>query len=111
MIEWEGKERDLVRLQHMNKAIQLIIEQFCKGKSFKEFEEDEFFQSAVVRQFEVLGEASNGISEKMKEKHRKSNGDRCSVSEIFLSMNIFELIPPKSGRRFNMIFRRSKSRY
>lgn len=68
MIEWEGKERDLVRLQHMNKAIQ-FIEQFCEGKSFENFEKDDFFQSAVVRQFEILGEASKGLSERIKRKY------------------------------------------
>lgn len=61
----EPEERDGVRLQHMVGAMRLI-EQFCQGRSFNEFEKDELFQSAVVRQFEVLGEASNGISEKIK---------------------------------------------
>lgn len=61
----KSKEGDLVCLQHMLEAVELILE-FSEERDFEELNEDKFFQSAIVRQFEVLGEASLNVSEDLK---------------------------------------------
>jgi len=63
----KSREKDLVRLHHMLEAVELILE-FCEGRNYAEFEDDKFFQSAIVRQFEVLGEASMNVSGDLKSK-------------------------------------------
>ena len=42
---------------------------FIKGMSFEEFSEDEKTHYAVIRAFEVIGEATKGISPLYKEQH------------------------------------------
>lgn len=61
-------ERDRVRIQHVLQAI-LFIEEFVKESEFKKFINDNLLQSAVVRQFEIIGEASANISDDIKEKY------------------------------------------
>ncbi len=52
-----GKKEDLVRLKHILKAIELI-EEFSSDIDIEEFYDDDLVQSAVVRQLEIIGEAS-----------------------------------------------------
>jgi len=56
------KNKDLLRLYHIKEAIHLIFE-FVEGVSATDFFADEMRKSAVVRQFEIIGEAANHISE------------------------------------------------
>lgn len=49
-------EKDLVRLLHILKSIELINE-FTSDIEENEFLNDELIQSAVIRQFEIIGEA------------------------------------------------------
>lgn len=45
------------------------IEEFVKGMDFDEFKEDDKTQSAVIRKFEIIGEATKKIPESIKKKH------------------------------------------
>jgi uncharacterized protein with HEPN domain len=42
------------------------IERYIKNKVFNDFDKDEMMQDAVIRKIEILGEASNRISEETK---------------------------------------------
>lgn len=42
------------------------IERYIESKSFGDFEKDEMLQDAIIRKIEILGEASNRISEEIK---------------------------------------------
>ena len=42
------------------------IERYIKNKAFNDFDKDEMMQDAVIRKIEILGEASNRISEETK---------------------------------------------
>lgn len=48
----------LVLIQDAHKAAGKIV-QFLTGKSFDDYNADEMLQSAVERQFEIIGEALN----------------------------------------------------
>jgi len=45
------------------------IERFIEGMSFEEFQADDKTTSAVIRKFEIIGEASRNIPEEVKQKH------------------------------------------
>jgi len=45
------------------------IEKFVKGAGFEEFKKDDKTSSAVIRKFEIIGEAANNISEEIREKY------------------------------------------
>lgn len=62
----KNKERDSVRLQHILDAIRLI-ERFSKDVSFDQFADDLMMQNAIIRQFEIIGEATANISNELKE--------------------------------------------
>lgn len=54
-------ERDLVRLQHIKTAI-VLIEEFSAGMDAGVFLKDKLRQAAIIREFEIIGEASANIS-------------------------------------------------
>jgi uncharacterized protein with HEPN domain len=64
-----NNERDIVRLKHILKAIELL-EDFTSDVNVKKFEEDEMIQSAVIRQLEIIGEASVNLSDDLKFGHK-----------------------------------------
>lgn len=53
--------RDLTRLHHMLDCAKAIC-QFSAGKNRQNLDSDRIFASAIMREFEVLGEAANPIS-------------------------------------------------
>jgi uncharacterized protein with HEPN domain len=61
-------ERDTVRLQHILQAIE-FVEEFIAKADLKLFIKDYLLQSAVVRQFEIIGEAAGNTSEELKSKY------------------------------------------
>lgn len=61
----KNEEKDLVRLKHIIDAIKLI-EKFSKDLNFDQFKNDLMAQSAMIRQFEIIGEASTNISSETK---------------------------------------------
>ncbi len=61
----KNQDKGVVRLKHILEAIELI-ENFTQEMSFDEFSDDLMRQSAVIRQFEIIGEASANLSEELK---------------------------------------------
>lgn len=47
------------------------IEEFVEGMCFEEFKEDDKTASAVLRKFEIIGEATKKIPDEIREKHPK----------------------------------------
>jgi len=60
------KRRDRDYLDDIIEAIELVVA-YSKGLTYKSFLEDRKTQDAVVRNLEVIGEASKKISKKLKE--------------------------------------------
>jgi uncharacterized protein with HEPN domain len=61
-------DKDRIRIQHMLDAAERIAA-FTDGISKEEFLDDEKLNLAVIRLFEILGEAANNISEDLQEKY------------------------------------------
>jgi len=45
------------------------IEKFVKGMNLDEFKEDDKTSSAVIRKFEIIGEATKNIPDKIRQKY------------------------------------------
>jgi uncharacterized protein with HEPN domain len=61
-------DKDRIRIQHMLDAAERIAA-FTDGISKEQFLDDEKLNLAVIRLFEILGEAANNISEDLQEKY------------------------------------------
>ncbi len=46
------------------------IERFVSGMTFEEFKNDDKTSSAVIRKFEIIGEATKNIPKAIKQKHQ-----------------------------------------
>ena len=64
------KRDDTVYLHHILDAID-VIEGYTKGMTENEFLANSMARDAVVRQIEIIGEASRNISDEFREKHPK----------------------------------------
>ncbi len=61
-------DRDTKLVSHIFDAIN-AIERFTKGKSREEFIGDELLSSAVIKKFEIVGEACSRLSEEFRKTH------------------------------------------
>ena len=59
---------DLIYIEHILECLDKI-ELYIDGFSEESFSEDSKTQDAVIRQFEIIGEATRNISEALKEKY------------------------------------------
>ena len=62
-----GKLGDKIRFQHIHDAI-LEIESYLVKKEFSDFMENSMMRFACIKQMEIIGEASNHISDDNKSK-------------------------------------------
>lgn len=82
------RSRDKIRLEHILQAIERI-NRYTKGKTFDDFIADDMMYYAVVKNIEILGEASNMLTEEFRIAHpdtpwKKVNGMRnYNVHEYF----------------------------
>ena len=65
-----SKHDDQVYLEHILASIQKA-EKYLAGHSFDRFERDDKTIDAVIRNFEIIGEACNNISDNFKESHHE----------------------------------------
>ena len=59
------------------------ISEYTHGLSYNDFINDQKIADAVVRNFEILEEASRMISKEIKENIRELNGEKLVISETF----------------------------
>ena len=62
------RSRDCARLEHMLQAIERI-QRYIAGKTFENFITDDMMYYAVVKNIEILGEASNMLTEEFRGSH------------------------------------------
>lgn len=58
----KGPDGDFARLQHIYEAI-LEIEMYLQNRTFTDFISNSMFRFACIKQLEIIGEASNHISQ------------------------------------------------
>lgn len=63
------KLRDKERLNHIIESIDNIFE-FIENKSFEEYEKDKVLQYAIIKNLEIIGEASYFLTKDIKNKHK-----------------------------------------
>jgi len=63
------KKNNLVYLKHVLDAISQIAK-YTKNISYKDFVSNQMIQDAVIRQVEIIGEATKNLSKKIKEKYK-----------------------------------------
>jgi len=63
-------EKFLIHIKDINKAIN-SIKNFTEGMNFEQFKNDDKTSSAVIRKFEIIGEASKNLPNSVKEKYPK----------------------------------------
>lgn len=61
----KNADRDLVRLKHIQDAI-VLIEEFSANIDASAFAKDKLRQAAIIREFEIIGEASANISQELR---------------------------------------------
>lgn len=61
-------DRDRVLVQHILDAISAVFA-FVSGTTLPEFLEDDLVASAVIKKFEIIGEASNRLSASFRSAH------------------------------------------
>lgn len=86
----KSEQKDLTRLQHILKAIYLI-EKFSSDLSFDKFNEDLIAQNAIVRQFEIIGEAIYHISSSLKEDNSKIDWEGFRTFRNLLTHEYFRI--------------------
>ncbi|RLC17867.1 MAG: hypothetical protein DRI57_09210 [Deltaproteobacteria bacterium] len=59
---------DRIRVEHIDEAIS-EIESYIAGVTEEEFRESSLIRSATIRQFEIIGEAANAVSEEFENQH------------------------------------------
>ena len=62
------KKDDTVFLKHILDAIDLIGS-YLKDRSYEEFEENRMLQDAVIREIEIIGEATKNLSVEFRNKY------------------------------------------
>jgi uncharacterized protein with HEPN domain len=84
---------DSIYLEHVAKALQKISD-YIQNKTEKDFLEDSIIQDAVIRQFEIVGEATKRISKELKEKYpdvpwKWMSGMRDVLIHDYIDVDIF----------------------
>lgn len=62
------KKDDFVYLRHILDAISRI-EQYVQGVRYEDFMDDHLVQDGVIRQIEIMGEATKRLSKEIRERH------------------------------------------
>jgi Uncharacterized conserved protein len=62
------KKRDTIYLRHILDAISRI-EEYTEGIEYENFMEDHLTQDGIIRQIEILGEATKRLSDEIREKY------------------------------------------
>ena len=81
------KRDDRVYLDDILESIEKI-EEYTQGKDEVSFQRDIQLQDAVLRRFEIMGEAVKHIPAEVKEKHPEIEWKKSPEQEIFLPTSI-----------------------
>ena len=97
----------IMYLEDMNLAMERIAE-YILDYSFVDFKQDYKTVDAVIRNFEVIGEASKNLPNKIKERYMIYLGLKCIYCGIRFPMNNLELIMKSFGMLPKIICQKTK---
>lgn len=83
--------KDLFRLQHIIESIEKIQHLIEKLHTLENFEKEWIEQDALIRNFEIIGEASNHISNEIKELHSEISWKELKGMRNFITHEYFGL--------------------
>jgi len=86
-------KEDLAYIEHILDCIR-IIKEFSNGLSLREFKTNELVQDAIIRNIEIIGEASKKISNETKQTYNKIlwkeiAGMRDKLVHDYLGVDVF----------------------
>lgn len=84
-----SSERDVFRLQHILECVDKIITLTKSMQDFNTFENNWVEQDAMIRNFEIIGEASNHISDETKDKYSDIKWHQLRGMRNFMSHEYF----------------------
>jgi uncharacterized protein with HEPN domain len=79
---------DRTYLAHIREAIE-NIEDYLKGASYEQFASSKMMVDAVVRELEIIGEASNNLSDEFRRRHSDMLWQRMKDMRNFLIHEYF----------------------
>lgn len=83
--------KDLFRLQHIIESIDKIQHLISKLHTLENFEKQWIEQDALIRNFEIIGEASNHISSEIKDLHSDISWKELKGMRNFITHEYFGL--------------------
>lgn len=84
------RSRDKSRLEHILQAIERIM-RYTKGKTFEDFIADDMMYYAVVKNIEILGEASNMLTEEFRNGHPQTPWKQVSGMRNYIVHEYFQV--------------------
>ena len=85
------KSKDLFRLEHILESIEKIQHLVSKLNTLENFETEWIEQDALIRNFEIIGEASNHISNEIKEQFLEVSWKELKGMRNFITHEYFGL--------------------
>lgn len=79
---------DRTYLTHIRDAVE-TIEEYLKGVTYEQFTSNKMIIDAVVRELEIIGEASNNLSQQFQQDHTKIQWRRMKNMRNFLIHEYF----------------------
>ncbi len=112
------KKNDLIFIEHILESINKI-EKYVHGLAVDEFVENDLIQDGVIRNFEIIGEATKHLSSDFREKYaevpwKKISGMRDILIHDYLGIDIYSVWDTiekdisELKRQLNDIIRKSK---
>jgi len=109
---------DLIFIEHLLDSINKI-EKYVQDITVQEFVDNELIQDAVIRNFEIIGEATKHLSESFRKKHseipwKKIAGMRDILIHDYLGIDIYSVWEtidkdlPELKKQLNTIVKKSK---
>lgn len=87
----DNSNHDLFRLKHIDECADKILKIVEIIKTLENLEVKWIEQDAMIRSFEIIGEASNHISKELKQKYPDVNWKEIKIHEEMLSKSIDQL--------------------